>query len=69
MLTHAIVRKYGPPTLFNQWEFNYRRNHVELHNNNDMYIPRAVTDYVILQLYTQLHWRISGRNVRGFSRP
>jgi hypothetical protein len=46
MLTHAIVHKYSPPALFNQWEFNYERNHIELRNNNDMYIPRAVTDYV-----------------------
>jgi hypothetical protein len=46
MLTHSIVHKYCPPTLHNEWEFNHERNHVELRNNNDMYIPRAVTDFV-----------------------
>jgi hypothetical protein len=54
MLTHAIVHKYGPPALHNQWEFNHERNHVELRNDNDMYIPRAITDYIKKMPYFSL---------------
>jgi hypothetical protein len=54
MLTHAIVHKYSPPALFNQWEFNHERNHVELRNNNDMYIPRAAAEYVKKMPYFSL---------------
>jgi hypothetical protein len=42
----CIVHKYSPPALHDQWEFNHQHNHVELRNNDDMYIPLAVTDYV-----------------------
>jgi hypothetical protein len=52
MLTHSIVHKYSPPALFNQWEFNYERNHFELQNNNDMYIPRAAAEYVKKKCHT-----------------
>jgi hypothetical protein len=38
MLTHAIVHKYGPPALHDQWEFNHQRNNFQLRNDNDMYI-------------------------------
>jgi hypothetical protein len=54
MLTHSIVHKYSPPALFNQWEFNYESNHVELRNNNDMYIPRAAAEYVKKMPYFSL---------------
>jgi hypothetical protein len=58
MLTHAIVHKYGPPALHNQWEFNHQRNHFQLRNDNDMYIRdmyiRDMTDYVKRMPYFSL---------------
>jgi hypothetical protein len=54
MLTHAIVHKYGPPALHDQWEFNHQRNNFQLRNDNDMYIPRAMTDYVKRMPYFSL---------------
>jgi hypothetical protein len=46
MLTHSIVHQYSPPALHGQWDFNHQRNHIELRNNKDMYVPLAVTDYI-----------------------
>jgi hypothetical protein len=47
LLTHAIVHKYSPPALHNQWVTNADRNiGRELRNDRDLYVPMAVTEQV-----------------------
>jgi hypothetical protein len=45
LLTHAIIHKYGPPSLHNQWMFNNERNvNIELRNEQDIYVPMAISE-------------------------
>jgi hypothetical protein len=47
LLTHAIIHKYGPPSLHNQWMFNNERNvNIELRNEQDIYVPMAISEQV-----------------------
>jgi hypothetical protein len=47
LLTHSIIHKYGPPALHNQWMYNVERNAgIVLRNDNDIYIPLAVSEQV-----------------------
>jgi hypothetical protein len=54
LLIHSIVHEYSPPALHNQWEFNRDRNRVAMRNDNDIYIPLVLTDYIKKMPYFSL---------------